>query len=155
MNARTTRRSYDETIVGKGLRLTRQRRQVYDALMEKRDHPTAVEVFMRVKQKMPTISLATVYNCLDTLTECGLVRHVNLDRQSSRYCPNLAEHGHFFCDDCGAVFDVPLKDQKQLEATLELPRNALVSQHSVTLRGLCPSCATGKKTTTKKKTKKI
>src|SRR5207302_7887500 len=59
--------SPDEHIHGHGLRMTDQRRAVYDALMGKRDHPTAVEVFMRVKTRMPTISLATVYNCLETL----------------------------------------------------------------------------------------
>jgi Fe2+ or Zn2+ uptake regulation protein len=142
--------TYDETITGKGLRLTPQRRHVYDALMEQRDHPTAVEVFMRVKKAMPSISLATVYNCLETLTACGLVRHVYVDRQSSRYCPNLAEHGHFFCDGCGAVIDVPVKDREKLEQTLELPRHVLVSQHSVTLRGLCPACAIAKRNETKK-----
>lgn len=141
MRRKTADVIYNETIAREGLRLTRQRRHVYDALMAKRDHPTAVEVFMRVKEKMPTISLATVYNCLETLTKCGLVRHVNLDRKSSRYCPNLAEHGHFFCDECGAVFDVPVRDQMKLEETLELPPRAIVSQHSVSLRGLCPACA--------------
>jgi Fe2+ or Zn2+ uptake regulation protein len=135
-------KSYNETISGRGLRFTEQRRQVYDALMTRRDHPTAVEVFMRVKGKMPSISLATVYNCLETLTACGLVRHVNLDRAPSRYCPNLEEHGHFFCDNCNAVFDVPLRKQKN--ATWDVPANTIVSHHEVSLRGLCAACAVKK-----------
>ncbi len=98
MQRKIETKSCDETIHERGFRFTTQRREVYDALMVKRDHPTAVEVFMRVKGRMPNISLATVYNCLETLTECGLVRHVNLDRAPSRYCPNLEPHGHFFCD---------------------------------------------------------
>ena len=130
---------YDETISLRGFRFTRQRRHVYDALMARRDHPTAVEVFLRAKREMPSISLATVYNCLETLTECGLVRHVNLDRAPSRYCPNLEEHGHFFCDGCGAVFDVPLPKQKTQR--WELPSRAVVTHHEVSLRGLCGACA--------------
>ena len=55
-----------------GLRLTPQRQQVYDVLIQKRDHPTAKEVFIRAKQAMPDISMATVYNCLDALVQCGL-----------------------------------------------------------------------------------
>lgn len=133
--------SCDEKIHQRGFRFTPQRREVYDALMAKRDHPTAVEVFMRVKGKMPSISLATVYNCLETLTECGLVRHVNLDRASSRYCPNLEPHGHFFCDECNAVIDLPLKRQARLEEMWELPRHTVVSHHEVAFRGLCPDCA--------------
>ena len=96
---------------------------------------------MRVKEKMPSISLATVYNCLETLTECGLARHVNLERQSARYCPNLEEHGHFFCDICGAVFDVPVRDHREFEESLELPPKAHVERHAVTLRGQCATCA--------------
>src|SRR5687767_11509253 len=98
----------DEHIHGRGLRMTEQRRVVYDAVMTQRDHPTAVEVFMRVKGKMPSISLATVYNCLETLSDCGLVRHVHHDREPSRYCANLQEHAHLFCEKCGSVTDLPL-----------------------------------------------
>ena len=44
-------KSYDETISQNGFRFTEQRRQVYDVLMGNPDHPTAVEVFMRVKNQ--------------------------------------------------------------------------------------------------------
>ena len=122
-----------------GMRLTPQRRYVYEALMETRDHPTALEVFMRAKSRMPSLSLATVYNCLDALTESGLVRQVNVDRASSRYCPNLVPHGHFFCQDCGVVFDIPL--DPSLERAWEVPAGTLVSHVEINVRGLCPACA--------------
>lgn len=136
--------NYRETFSRRGLRLTQQRRRVYEAIMEKRDHPTATEVFMRVKSGMSSISLATVYNCLDTLTACGLVKHVNLDRASSRYCPNLEEHGHFFCDKCGAVFDVPMRETARLDETWDVPAGAIVAHHEVAFRGLCGACAKAK-----------
>ena len=129
----------DAAMTRSGIRLTPQRRYVYEALMEKRDHPTALEVFLRAKERMPSISLATVYNCLDALTESGLIRQVNCDRASSRFCPNLVPHGHFFCKECSAVFDVPLKPS--LEETWEVPPGTLVSHAEITLRGLCPACA--------------
>src|SRR3989338_8959508 len=88
----------DESLATSGLRSTRQRHHVYDVLLQKRDHPTAEEVFIRAKENMADISLATVYNCLDTLVQCGLVRQVNLDRTPTRYCPNMGEHCHFYCD---------------------------------------------------------
>ncbi len=132
--------SPDETIHGRGLRMTDQRRAVYDALMGKRDHPTAVEVFMRVKGKMPSISLATVYNCLETLTDCGLVKSVNHDREPSRYCPNLQEHAHFFCTDCGGVADIPLRSKKQPRDIWDVPEDITIVQSEVAFRGLCPKC---------------
>jgi Fe2+ or Zn2+ uptake regulation protein len=131
--------AYDSLIAGSGIRLTPQRRYVFEALMEKRDHPTALEVFMRVKERMPSISLATVYNCLEALTESHLIRHVNLDRESSRYCANLAPHGHFFCAECGAILDVPLN--AVLETAWVLPEKTVVTQSEVTLRGFCADCA--------------
>ena len=121
--------------------MTDQRRAVYDALMTQRDHPTAVEVFMRVKGKMPSISLATVYNCLETLTGCGLVKSVNHEREPSRYCPNLEEHAHFFCTECGEIGDVPPRPRKQLQDLWELPAGAVVARSEVAFRGLCPKCA--------------
>ena len=141
MSKKTEPKSCNETIHQNGFRFTAQRREVFDALMAKRDHPTAVEVFMRVKEKMPSISLATVYNCLETLTECNLVKHVNLDRAPSRYCANLEPHGHFFCTDCGAVSDVPFRKDVDPGETWELPPNSVVTHHEVSLRGLCPACA--------------
>jgi Fur family peroxide stress response transcriptional regulator len=59
---------------------------------------------------MPDISHATVYNCLDALVQCGLVRLVQLERGATRYCPNMEEHCHYYCDECGAVFDVALPE---------------------------------------------
>lgn len=133
--------SPDEQIHGRGLRMTDQRRAVFDALMERRDHPTAVDVFTRVRSKRPSISLATVYNCLDTLTQCGLVKLVTHEREPSRYCPNLQEHAHLYCEDCGGVMDVPLRARHRPEDVWEFPENAVVAQHDVSFRGLCPACA--------------
>ncbi len=88
------------------VRPTPQREVVLQVILDKRDHPTADEIFARVKAQLPTISLATVYNCLDTLVSCRLVRQVNFDRAPSRYCPNLREHAHFHDETTGRVHDI-------------------------------------------------
>ena len=121
--------------------MTEQRRAVYDAVMTKADHPTAVEVFMRTKASLPSISLATVYNCLETLVECGVVRHVHHDRESSRYCANLEEHAHLFCERCGSVTDLPLRARRRSEDIWEMPADSVVTSRDVSFRGLCPACA--------------
>jgi len=133
--------SPEQTIHGAGLRMTDQRRAVYDALMGERSHPTAVDVFTRVREKMPGISLATVYNCLDTLTTCGLVKTVNLDRGPARYCPNLEDHAHFHCEKCGTVIDLPLRSEHKPHSIWELPENLSITAHEVAFRGTCPRCA--------------
>lgn len=133
---------YDETIASGGFRLTRQRREVYDALMETQDHPTAVQVFQRALQRMPHISLATVYNCLETMAQCGLVRQVNFDRGPSRFCANLHQHSHFICTACGHVEDVDSPPPGDLARLWQLPADYAVTQYDVSLRGICPGCAT-------------
>jgi Fur family peroxide stress response transcriptional regulator len=129
---------YDETIRGGALRDTPQRRHVYDLLLHKRDHPTATEVFLRAKKTMPSISLATVYNSLETLVGCGLVKQVHVDREPTRFCPNLDEHGHFVCEKCGHVYDIDLAPDRRQQ--WDLPKGFVVSAHEISLRGLCADC---------------
>jgi Fur family peroxide stress response transcriptional regulator len=105
-----TPEGFAQKLAGSGLRNTPQREVVYSVLMKKQDHPTADEVFVRVKQEMPTISLATVYNCLEALVQCKLVRSVNFERGPTRYCPNLQPHAHFHDEKTGATYDIDLPE---------------------------------------------
>jgi Fur family peroxide stress response transcriptional regulator len=97
-----------QKLADSGLRSTPQREVIYDVLLKKRDHPTADEVFARVKSELSTISLATVYNCLETLVQCDLVRAVNFERGPTRYCPNLSPHAHFHDEQTGKTHDIDL-----------------------------------------------
>jgi Fe2+ or Zn2+ uptake regulation protein len=126
-----------QQLVTSGIRLTRQREEVFGILLQKRDHPTATQVFLRAKKHMPSISLATIYNCLEALVDCGLVKQVNLDRAPTRFCANLQEHSHFYCESCGSISDVALS----LNRAWDLPPGFLVVQADVSLKGVCPKCS--------------
>jgi len=130
---------FNERLAHSGFRFTPQRQHVYDVLISRRDHPTVEEVFIRAKEAMPDISMATVYNCLDALVQCGLVRHVNLDRSATRYCPNMKEHCHFYCDECGSIYDVDFSANGD-HAGLKIPAGFKVKQFDVSVRGLCRDC---------------
>ena len=123
----------------KGLRSTTQRLCVYDVIMEKRDHPTADDIFLRVRKKLPKISFATVYNCLETFVECGLVKKINLDRNSSRYCPNLAPHAHFKCTDTGKIIDLPINQETLNTLNTILPQGFSHSGFDLSFHGTSPS----------------
>ena len=112
----------EEALSHTGQRPTRQREHVFSVILEKRDHPTADEIYARARSGMPTISLATVYNCLDTLVESGLVRQVNFDREPTRYCPNLTQHAHFYCKESGEVVDVDLPEKVIAQLKAALPK---------------------------------
>lgn len=119
-----------------GLRMTKQRREVLAVILRDRDHPTANDVFLRSKDRMPTISLATVYNCLEALVSHNIVRQVNLDRESSRYCPNLSDHCHFQDEESGKIHDVVFKEGVKLEDILELPNGTEVRHLEISLKGI-------------------
>jgi Fur family peroxide stress response transcriptional regulator len=126
-----------------GLRLTRQRQQVFEVVVESHDHPTAEQIFDRAKKANPEISFATVYNCLSVLVECGLVRQVILDRAPVRFCPNMREHWHFFCENCGEVLDIDVPKDVAFHAG-KLPQAFTVNHVDVALRGRCGRCAVAK-----------
>lgn len=128
----------DQCLSKCGLRLTSQRLMVYSVLMDERDHPTAEKVFLRVKQRNPEISIATVYNCLDTLVTCGLVNQVNAHKGATRYCPNMREHGHFYCASCGSVQDIHARPKALVGTELE---GFEVHHVDITFSGLCPKCS--------------
>ncbi len=121
-----------------GFRFTPQRQHVYDVLIEERDHPTAEEVFIRAKREMPDISMATVYNCLDALVQSGMARQVNVDRGATRFCPNMREHCHFYCDTCAKVFDIDLPSEGPEGITL--PKGFKAARFEIAIHGLCAKC---------------
>ncbi len=102
------REKLQDSLAHSGQKVTPQREIVFAVLLAKRDHPTVEDVFQRARESMPGLSLATVYNCLETFVGCGLVRQVNHERESTRYCPNLAPHAHFRDEATGHVHDIEL-----------------------------------------------
>jgi Fur family peroxide stress response transcriptional regulator len=124
-----------QRLADSGLRATPQREYVYSVLLKKRDHPTADEVFARVKPELPGISLATVYNCLETLVQCDLVRAVNFERGPTRYCPNLEPHAHFHDEQSGATHDIDLPAGLLDQLKRVLPAGYDASAVEITFRG--------------------
>lgn len=117
------------------VRPTPQREVVLKVILDKRDHPTADEVYARVKSAMPTISLATVYNCLETLVSCGIVRSVNFERGPTRYCPNLQPHAHFHDESTGATYDVDLPSSVLTKVKTVLPEGYDATTVEIIFRG--------------------
>ena len=124
----------------KGMRPTRQREQVFAVIYESDDHPSADVVYSRVKELMPSISLATVYNCLETLTDCDLIRQVNFEREPSRYCyskEHCKHHAHFHCKNTGKVIDVDLPNEFIESLSQYLPQGFQIDKIDLTLSGSC------------------
>ena len=122
-----------------GLRMTKQRKEVYRALMENQDHPSASELFDYMQNSEHPMSLATVYNCLEALVEHGAVKQVNVDREPTRYCQNSTPHGHFHDQTTGTIHDISFKEGAKLTDLLDLPQGTEISNLEITLKGTIPS----------------
>ncbi len=132
----------DERLAINGFRFTSQRRCVFEVLHQTTDHPTADEVFIRAKLVLPEISQATVYNCLDALVACRLARKVQLERGAVRFCPNMEEHFHYYCKECGRVFDVALDASSTV---IPQPKGFSIDRYDIAVHGQCAGCAAKRK----------
>lgn len=137
-----------EGIRAAGLKLTPQRLAIVRELASDPTHPTAQELYDRLKEELPMMSFATVYNTLDALATAGLCSAMSLAPGAARFDPNMAAHHHAICDRCGQVRDVPIS-----AGTASGPTGDESSGRSKPLagfevraveriyRGVCASCA--------------
>jgi Fur family peroxide stress response transcriptional regulator len=129
-----------------GLKLTPQRMAIVRELAFDPTHPTAQELFERLRRTLPTMSFATVYNTLDTLASAGLCAALSLSPGPARFDANMEPHHHAVCDRCGLVRDVPSGPggEQTLAATAAIsaaaPGFSLRSVERI-YRGVCEACS--------------
>ena len=121
-------------------RMTDQRRAILEELQNARTHPTANELYERVRRKLPHISLGTVYRNLDLLARSGLARRLQGEGGEARYDGVVEEHFHVRCIDCGRVDDVAGPLPKALEASLGAAPDYEVVGFRLELLGRCSDC---------------
>ena len=129
------------------LRLTPQRQAVLGALESATDHPTAAEVFERVRVAVPGIGPATVYRTLALLVAHGLALELSLgDGSAARYDGNTARHDHLVCLACGAACDIETALPGQLMQQLRSSTGYAITRYDLQFHGLCPSCQAASET---------
>lgn len=131
-----------------GLKLTPQRIAIVHLFARDATHPTAQDLYERLRPSFPSMSFATVYNTLDALARAGLAGLVRLPGKrgdAARFDPNGAPHHHAVCDRCGTVIDIAAGTLAPTpSATRKLDRAApgfTVRSVERLYRGLCASCA--------------
>ena len=124
----------------KGLRITPQRRVIFELLSENRSHPTADEIYQHVLSVMPDVSRTTVYHTLHELVELGELTAVeNISDSATRYDTNTSGHHHLFCTRCHTLLDLGL-DFAGVELPLEHAAGYQIVRNQVTFYGVCPHC---------------
>lgn len=122
------------------LQLTRQREAVLAVIQEAEKHLTAQEVYDRVRQRLPGIAYATVYNALAYLFQAGQVQAVHLGSGATLYDRNLARHDHLVCRQCGKVLDYCFPDLEHALAEVNRDTGFQAQKVELLIVGLCPEC---------------
>lgn len=124
-----------------GRKVTPQRERIFSILHDNPTHPTAESVHAAVVADMPSVSLRTVYATLHELAEMGELRQIQLGTGSSRFDPNVAQHHHLVCDDCGAVQDIEARFPG-VRLDDDNPHGFAARTAEIVFRGRCRSCLT-------------
>jgi Fe2+ or Zn2+ uptake regulation protein len=116
-----------------GISPTSQRVAVAEYLLGTDEHPSADQVWDRVKGRIPVISRATVYNTLNLFVDKGLVRSYTLTEGAQVFDPKIEPHHHFIDEETGEIHDVPW-DALRVEG-LDALGDLHVADYQVVLRG--------------------
>jgi Fur family ferric uptake transcriptional regulator len=122
------------------LRMTKQRAIILEELRKARTHPTADEIYSRVRLRLPRISLGTVYRNLDTLSKAGLIARLQCGGVAKRYDGCIESHCHVRCEVCGRVEDMDIAPSADLERNLSDKTSYRITGHRIEFTGVCPEC---------------
>jgi len=131
-----------EGLRASGMRLTHQRLEVAREIAATDTHPDVETIYLRVRDRVPTVSLDTVYRTIATLVELGLVDRVSVTNGPARFDANTTRHHHFVCERCGVVRDVTCPAVDTLEPPAAALRYGTVDRVNVQFRGTCTECTT-------------
>ncbi len=144
MTAKTV--DFENTLVKNGYRLTSQRRAVLEVILKNNDqHLSTEEICEQVKEKYPSVGIATVYRSVQLLEKLGLIQHISLEDGCLRYQPadpkGQHEHHHLVCEICGDIIDFHEDMLELFEKEIYLKKGFRVSNHRVIVFGICEKCA--------------
>ncbi len=116
--------------------MSKQRVLILDIIKHCDGHINAQELYSKAKDKMPHISVGTVYRNLGRLCEDKIIREVPLTDSASVYELMQSPHGHLVCEKCSQVKDFPITDIKELEKKLKVK----ILSYSCCVTHVCDKC---------------
>jgi Fur family peroxide stress response transcriptional regulator len=125
---------------GAGVKLTHQRLEIFRELVATEEHPDADTIFRAVQERMPTVSLDTVYRTLWMLHDLGLVATLGPQRYGVRFDANLDQHHHYVCVRCGLVRDFDSEELNDLRVPNAVKQLGSIVGAHVEVRGHCARC---------------
>lgn len=125
-------------------RKTVQQQVILDTLKSFTTHPTVDELYCEIQKKHPAISKTTIYRNLRNLSSDGTILQVPLIEDVSRYDSCVNPHSHFFCNECGTIYDVDISSEGCLTDAsnfVEGKYGYKITRQEISLFGICSKCA--------------
>lgn len=123
-----------------GIKATHQRMEILRELSATEEHPDAEAIFTRVRRRLPSISLDTVYRTLRMLEEKGVISRVPSMQDRARFDANMNRHHHFVCEACGRISDFYSAELDHFAPPPEVAALGRVESVHIELRGKCKTC---------------
>lgn len=123
----------------RGLKVTPQRECIFEVLWGEETHPSAESVYAKAKNRMPMMSLKTVYQTLNDLADMGEIQQFEFGTGASRFDPNVDAHHHLVCTECGKVRDL-YADYSSITVPSGAGQGFTVGSAEVVFRGVCDDC---------------
>jgi len=123
-----------------GVKATHQRSEIYRELAGTKEHPDAETIYKRVRERIPAISLDTVYRTLRLLEKKGLISRVGSLGERTRFDADTIRHHHFVCTECGFIGDIYNEEWNDFRPPSDVRTMGTVNSIHVELRGLCKTC---------------
>ncbi len=124
----------------RNVRMTKQRRVILDELKRLDIHPSAEELYEYVRDRLPRISLGTVYRNLEVLSELGEIQKLELGGTQKRFDWDTRKHYHIRCINCDRVDNARMGFMKNVEQSLSESTDFRIMDHRLEFLGLCPAC---------------
>ncbi len=123
------------------MRFTNQRALILDVIRHGQGHLDADELYRRVREKQPRLSLSTVYRTLQTFKKLGLVKETHFDEDHHHYeVKPPSEHHHLVCLDCGKVIEFHYPISRYVKKNVAEAKDFEIVETDVHMTGFCPQC---------------
>lgn len=141
MKTQNKKHSCEDELREAELKVTPARIGVLAALEETEEPVDVKSLLQYLKTHHIKADKATVFRIINSLTEKGLAVPIQLNEGKFRYeHAGRANHHHFICENCGAIFDIADCNIEVLEKILKKKKGLLVKRHSLEFFGLCNNC---------------
>ena len=123
------------------LSLTAQRRAILENLSSRKDHPTADQIYLSIRDRITGVSRTTVYRVLETFVQLGLAQKISTPEAKARFDADTSRHHHAACLECEKIIDFDGAALPDIDLSGVDLKGFEVSDCALVAIGLCKECA--------------